>query len=461
MPSFAAIKGEPDIAGMIQLALQLHKSGNFEQALCAYDEILPVLGKVTANVAATIHSNRGALLSQSGAYAAAKDAFAAAVDVQPENINARFNLALTLTSKLGEHLKAIRHCAAVLKQDSGHVKALHLMGLILQSLNRPVDANKYFSLAAQAEEGVGAEAGVAKGSSAGGAPAHSPLAWGQWGDGMRRLAEASVGTVFTHTHNGQNLSLVCTSESPRVFRIANLLSAEECKAIKTRAEPHLQYSYVTGGKAVDRNDADGYRTSINAWLSPDALLLDVQQRLAGLLRLQSTEGTASISAAALQQAAEELQVIRYEAGGQFKVHHDSSSFHPRVFTMLVYLNDVDGAGESATGGGTWFPFSSSGLAGGAVQVDAADDTAPLTVEQANSAALAAFETCKEGGNVLDQGLVTVPALGSAVLFFNHLPSGELDARAVHAGLPVAVPPGQKRDGVQKWAANYWFGGVAR
>ena len=187
-------------------------------------------------------------------------------------------------------------------------------------------------------------------------------------------------------------------------------------------------------------------------------------------------------AAALQLAAEELQVIRYEAGGQFKAHHDSSSFHPRVFTLLVYLNDFEGSGQGTTGGGTWFPFSADGGNDGAVEINRDED---LTVEQANSAALFFFESCKNNSeaaalrgdvagdgagakfegtlehSLLARGLVTAPVAGSAILFFNHLPSGELDVHAVHAGLPVAALPGEDRVGVQKWAANYWFAGLRR
>lgn len=286
MSTFAARKGEPDIAGMINTALSFHRNGEAEQALAAYDELVPVMvDKVDANFAATVHSNRGALLMQAGSYESAKGAFEAAVAAQPENINARFNLAVTLTSKLGEHLKAIRHCAAVLKQDGGHVKALHLMGNIMQSLDRPADAEKYFSKAAQAqrqgqEEIVGAAAGAKVSVSARG----KALEWGRWGGGAGRLATAAVGSSFTHTHNEQTFTMTCLSESPRVFRIESLLSEVECAAIKSRAEPQLEYSYVTGGTAVDRDDADGYRTSINAWLSPDELLLDVQKRLTGMLR---------------------------------------------------------------------------------------------------------------------------------------------------------------------------------
>ena len=54
----------------------------------------------------------------------------------------------------------------------------------------------------------------------------------------------------------------------------------------------------------------------------------------------------------------DLQVVHYTEGGQFKVHHDSSSFHPRLLTSLFYLNSPS---ISNGGGETWFPFAKSSL----------------------------------------------------------------------------------------------------
>ena len=44
-------------------------------------------------------------------------------------------------------------------------------------------------------------------------------------------------------------------------------------------------------------------------------------------------------------------MIRYAPGGQFKAHHDSTGFKPRLFTALMYLNGLD-----KDEGGTWFPY---------------------------------------------------------------------------------------------------------
>ena len=435
-----------DVQVKVQSALKLHKNGDMTAALIAYDELIPYLNGVNGGVAATIHSNRGALLTNAGNYELAKEAFSAAVSAQPENINAHFNLAVTLTSRLGEHLKALRHCATALRLDPQHVKSLHLMGHIMQELGRPIDANVYYSRAAEVEAKVNVKLTDVNRS----VSPKTKLAWGNWSSNARRLAEAKVGEYFPYSHADREFVLECISVNPRIFLIQNLLSLLECDSIRSRATSRLTYSHVTGGAASGRNDENAYRTSENAWLATDELLIDVQRRLGGLLGLEPS------AMSAFSQSAEELQVIRYESGGQFKVHQDSSTFHPRVLTLLIYLNNVESTDEKVTSGGTWFPFSDSGLDAGAVPVDIGGG--PLSVEQANAAALSVFESCTDQKHELRHGLVTAPIMGNAVLFFNHLPSGELDARAVHAGLPVAARPGEKRENVEKWAANYWFAG---
>jgi tetratricopeptide (TPR) repeat protein len=456
MSALSARSSSSGLADQIKMALTLHKSGANSDALLAYDEVLQIDG-LGNSVASTIQSNRGAIFMQAGQYEMARDAFSAAVLLQPDNINAQFNLAVTLTSKLGEHLKAIRHCAAVLRLDKRHVKALHLMGNILQGLGRQEDADRYIAQAAAESAALEESAEFVPSSSA-----KISLAWGQWDASLHRIAIARVGDAMSYTHSdGKQYTLHCISESPRIFRIENLLTSVECAAIVDRAKSHLEYSFVTGGGG---DGASGYRTSANAWLSKDELLNDVNRRLAGLLGLEPA------TSIALQPAAEELQVVRYKAGGLFKPHCDSSKFHPRVLTLLFYLNDVSGSDESITGGGTWFPFSSGGAGRKAL-----DSASISSVEQAVQSALDSYETGAEEekqkrGEGLKTGLVVVPKPGSAILFFNHLPTGELDPLSVHAGLPVGSGSGSESesgaedggaDPIEKWAANFWFGGISK
>ena len=178
------------------------------------------------------------------------------------------------------------------------------------------------------------------------------------------------------------------------------------------------------------NGEEAYRSSENTWLAPYSmpLLKDIQRRLAGLT---------GFDLGLLVSAAEELQVIRYQEGGQFKPHHDSTGFKPRLFTALLYLNDL----EESQGGGTWFPYADSSSGGAPL-----DASAVSSVQEAIDAALHVEEE-----QIATVGLTVRPQVGDCMLFFNHLPrDGTLDVTAVHAGLPL-------RGSQQKWAANYWYG----
>jgi 2OG-Fe(II) oxygenase superfamily len=106
----------------------------------------------------------------------------------------------------------------------------------------------------------------------------------------------------------------------------------------------------------------------------------------------------------------------------------------------LYLNDV----EEGCGGETWFPFS-----GRYREFD-------LSVEEAISTALKSREGKVKGEGDDEEsalGIKIAPKMGDAVIFFNHLTSGELDPAAVHAGLPVKSTEEGKEG--EKWIANYW------
>ena len=49
---------------------------------------------------------------------------------------------------------------------------------------------------------------------------------------------------------------------------------------------------------------------------------------------------------------EDIQIVRYEPGQFYRVHHDQNTAvwapqGPRVLTFFMYLNEVDGGGETA------------------------------------------------------------------------------------------------------------------
>jgi hypothetical protein len=220
-----------------------------------------------------------------------------------------------------------------------------------------------------------------------------------------------------------------------------------------------------GGGKQQEAEGDPYRSSDNAWLHPDTILLDIQSRLSSIL---------SIPLVYIRQKAEELQVVRYHAGGVFKAHHDSSAFHPRLFTALVYLNSV----PPEMGGETTFPLANSSLYSFTTSASKSKSESLTsnikeisTVDEAIAEALQLSTLEREEGGD-KRGVNVRPTLGDCLIFFNHLPlqatlsqekvegdclkpdyQWELDTAAVHSGEKLL---GLEHSQTQtKWIANYW------
>ena len=242
-----------------------------------------------------------------------------------------------------------------------------------------------------------------------------------------------------------------------------------------RSLPLLQSSFVMGGVGGMGGDAntssssaieDAYRVSDSAWLGPDNILAQFQKRLAELTGLPLPY---------LKLQSEELQVVRYsESRGQFKPHHDSSAFKPRLLTSLLYLktlekNGLDGESassilhrtpstwlstdsilpESFVSGGTWFPYTGVGSRGLVHDVESAIATA-LSHQQRVREGLISTTGGPLDGDPNGSQIIVKPVAGQAVIFFNYyldpLTSRLiLDPLAVHAGLPF-VGEGQTESG---------------
>ncbi|CAB1336050.1 unnamed protein product [Coregonus sp. 'balchen'] len=185
------------------------------------------------------------------------------------------------------------------------------------------------------------------------------------------------------------------------------------------------------------------RKSRHTWLyqGPGShhILHTLRNRVTHLARLPSP----------LVELSEPLQVIRYEQGGFSHAHHDSSPSHPettcshtrlagntsahteiscRYITVLLYLNSVEGGGE------TTFPVADNRTYEEEALVQGGVD---LTDTQ---------QSCDRGN------LRVKPTAGTALLWYNHLSDGkgwmgELDEYSLHGDCPVTR-------GV-KWVANSW------
>jgi len=459
-------------AELLNAALTAHKSGDYQSALVGYNSLLSM--PLTPSAASTICSNAGAILMALGDYSSAKEYFEKGIKSQPDNPQSHFNLAVILTSKLSLHTEALEHLniAADLGYDKS--KILHLKGNVLQDLGRSEEASECYATA-ESEATVSPEQSGSKLSSHIREEALVAV--------REKLGHCMPGDVISAELEGRMYSMRCISKRPLLFYVKSLVSDSECDFIVEKSRGTLQRSEVMGGsvtyspteKAEETvseaaNISDPFRLSYNAWLPQEDMLLNIQARISALTGLSSNY---------VRQHSEELQVLRYPAGGRFKVHHDSSKFHPRLLTALFYLNTLPDSLLSSTpksvSGGTWFPYSSSTseqlLSCPSTTEDAIVHALSLAPEESS---IRAFEEvdANEG-----HGALILPSKGDAIVFFNHMLDDDhpIDPSAVHAGLPLlfsAVPSSSSSADsttanndqeralpdfkIEKWVANYWI-----
>ena len=172
--------------------------------------------------------------------------------------------------------------------------------------------------------------------------------------------------------------------------VAGVLDASECARLISRAEPKLQRSQTLSG-------VSSVRTSEQAWLAhDDAEVGDVVRKI--------TRRTAQLVGVYRARLFEQLQVVRYAPGQEYRPHHDACVAEcppekriPRRATLLVYLTD------DFESGATYFP--------------------KIT---------ARFK----------------PKKGDGVLFYNaDADTGDVLDQSLHAGEPVSSGT--------KWVANCW------
>jgi len=140
-----------------------------------------------------------------------------------------------------------------------------------------------------------------------------------------------------------------TTDGPWVITMENVVSADEAERLIA----------LGGGEGYERSEdvgrkkADGTydsivstgRTSTNAWCGEECSSDEKAQAV--LRKLSNITGIP-------KENSEHLQLLRYEEGQFYRVHHDYISHHqkrqcgPRILTLYLYLNDVE------AGGGTNF-----------------------------------------------------------------------------------------------------------
>jgi prolyl 4-hydroxylase len=150
---------------------------------------------------------------------------------------------------------------------------------------------------------------------------------------LLRLGERKV-QVLTRMHR------------PAAVLLGNFLSSNECDQLIALARPRLDHSTVVD-PVTGRNVVAGHRSSHGMFfrLGETALIARLEERIAELTGLPAENG-------------EGLQMLHYEAGAESTPHVDYliagnpanqesiARSGQRVGTLLMYLNDVEGGGET-------------------------------------------------------------------------------------------------------------------
>ena len=393
-------------------ALETHRSDP-RLALTLYYKLLrnpDDIARLSPQALATLHNNVGSIHYEAGESNAALLHFREAQNADPENAEARVNLGVLLSEDLEEHDEALAHGRKAIELRPGHAKSHHLVGNILQKLGQNAEAHLRFKTAEAIASGKRASAASG-------------------GRALWRWNATELGEI-THVPVGNEAELVMETISikPPVFRVRDFLSPDERARIIELARSELRESHVvaTEPQSLNASSAPPPRKSQTAWLVADAddtgHLERVRRRAMALTVLPNTVKS------------ERLQVLRYDRGGYFGVHHESTAFLRRYATLLYYL---EGPGEG-NGGGTAFPLGPDGDGGvrGEVALAAAGE------------AIGSGDVRRVCDSSRVGGVVATPTPGDAILFYNFGADGEVDRHAIHAACEVT--------GGVKWAANHWF-----
>jgi prolyl 4-hydroxylase len=193
------------------------------------------------------------------------------------------------------------------------------------------------------------------------------------------------------------VSVVARLSRPVIAVLANVLSTEECEQLIALARPRLTPSTVVDPGTGDKRPAE-YRDSEGMFFAPGEtpLIAALDVRFSQIMNSPADHG-------------EGLQVLRYGPGTRYTPHFDflvprnaasEESLRrsgQRVSSLVAYLNDVPGGGETA------FPHA---------------------------------------------GLSVCPQRGNAVYFEYCNSRGQVDAASLHAGAPVTEG--------EKWAVTKWM-----
>jgi prolyl 4-hydroxylase len=147
----------------------------------------------------------------------------------------------------------------------------------------------------------------------------------------------------------RDIEVLKRHERPQVIVFGNVLSADECVELISRARPKLKRS-TTVNPENGSQDIIANRTSQGMFFGrgEDPFIEGLERRIASLMNWPVEHG-------------EGFQILNYQVGAEYRAHFDyfppqqaGSAVHTarsgnRVATLVLYLNDVPGGGE------TFFP----------------------------------------------------------------------------------------------------------
>jgi len=232
-------------------------------------------------------------------------------------------------------------------------------------------------------------------------------------DGLQASTQfLSVSRECSVTGAKVDFEVVRRAARPACFHVGGLMSEAECDHIIAAADAAgMTQAKTAGGDARSGCGA--------AWLSTksDEVASTITATCEQLFLQPAATETSDWSDGGRW---ENMQVLKYQKDGEFRLHYDANEQTHRILTVLLYLNGV---------GETWFPL--------ALQ-DARDADAVASANPPRQTALDAACRLKPGRD----GLLVAPRKGDAVAFYNHVDngSGKVDRLALHAGLPA---PGEK------------------
>lgn len=257
-----------------------------------------------------------------------------------------------------------------------------------------------------------------------------------------------------------------------VFHIKGFLTEWECQAIMDEAKYNYHDDENDDGtsttssssgmaKAVSNDGNQQHRTNCRvAWLG-DSRIGSICGMIGNSVEDSFLTNEAKTS---INSKRSNLQVLNYQEGGGFVLHHDG---HDRILTVIMFLNGV---------GETWLPLVDvDGQNNGIVpkfscqqhlELESLDEATQRVTDNGlrpgSSGILLSGNVCDStthgnGGNInritqLYNNRHVVPMdPGDAVAFYNYGDDGKADFQSIHAGVPLDY---KGQDG--KWIATSWF-----